>query len=1029
MANDGSVSVIIQQQAIDNIAKANKALEQSLKLILDINKASRGGSASGTSPADAEKVNAANRAATQRLKIADQTLVMQKKLLQSEINLKNALSKENAELEKNRFELQRRKSILRDEIKANSALVGAYEKLTLKLKKLKKDYKDVAAAEGVASKGARKLKVDLDKLDKQVRRVEQSAGEFGRTVGNYPKQMGAAVRGFRALASALGVVGGLFLAIRIARDTFNRIRQFDKAMQNIAGILGTTRKELVGLEKEIIKVAGSSIKTSNEVAELAEALITLGKSKSEVIGLLQSVNDLSVGLEATSEEAGQLLIKTLNAFGQGSEEANRFAQIIAKMRTSTALDFEQIKDSLSFVAPTAKALGLTFEETGALLGVLVDNGIRASRAGRLLSSSFARLNQKGITFKESLDLINESTNKTKTATELYGVQSFTLGLILSDNIDKTAALTKEFENAEGTLDSLINQQLKSLDAQLKILDSTWEKFILNIEKGDGAMSKFFKSQITQIIDIINVFDRWNKTQEDLFDEAKTRGYNDRMKNARDNYELFISGLSEDIDKPTFLDELNFDLERTVDNTQIIIGWRKTLKDIEEELSNSFLGFNKKELEARQANAKAVLLELNLKQGNRDALIELIESQKELNKVTPGGGGEDVSGNDAVKKVIEGTVAAMKEQISTMTTLRDSTATTKEEYDALTRQIELAKKALEDFQRVAPPIAAGKTPELSAIIGGITGNVDTPRAPNVRVAANAGNLGVAQDINEVLDSQALDSSLQVFDQLSDIGNMLLDGKIALIDAEIQAEEDKYTRLFELAQGNENQQRLLAIEREENLQKLEEKRKKEQKKQAIFNKAVALADIGIKLAQTIAAINLAAANLNAVSLGTAGTIFAAVQIPLAIGIAAAQTAAVLATPIPQFAKGGTMDHDGLAVVGDGGRKEVIKNPDGSIQVTPSTSTLVNLKKGAEIFPSIEDAPSDITDKIYSATVMASLSINNSQMKGYLETQKIFNDKLLDAMLENTKAVKKSKSNVYLKQQRVDMQQELFKLKYLS
>jgi hypothetical protein len=156
-----------------------------------------------------------------------------------------------------------------------------------------------------------------------------------------------------------------------------------------------------------------------------------------------------------------------------------------------------------------------------------------------------------------------------------------------------------------------------------------------------------------------------------------------------------------------------------------------------------------------------------------------------------------------------------------------------------------------------------------------------------------------------------------------------------------------------------------------------------------------------------------------------------IPLIIATGALQAATVLATPIPQFAEGGTMGHDGVALVGDGGRKEVIKNPDGSIQVTPATDTLVNLKKGAEIFPSIDafnqDSNFDISDKIYSATVMASLSINNDKITSYLETQKVFNDNLLNEMIRNTDAIKKQKLRSTHNSQRIDIADEIYKMRY--
>jgi hypothetical protein len=980
MANDGSVDIIIQKQAIDNIAVANAALEKTLKLILEVNDASRKGASSGGSPNSAEKINKANQASIQRLKLADQTLVMQKKLVQSEINLKNALSQENKEIEKNRFELQRRKAILKDEIKINSSLVGAYEKLTLKLKKLKKDYKDVAASEGLASKNAKRLRLEVQKLDGQLKRVDKSAGDFQRNVGNYPKQMGAAIRGLKALGSALGVVGGLFLAIRIGRDTFDRIRQFDKVMRNLTGILGVTRKELAGLEKEIIKVAGSSIKTSNEVAELAETLITLGKTKEEVVELLKPVNDLSIGLQATSQEAGELLIQTLNAFGKGSDEAQRFADIIAKMRTSTALDFERIKDSLGFVAPTAKALNLTLEETGAMLGILVDNGIKASRAGRLLSSSFARLNSRGIELEDALERIRNSTNKAKTATDLFGVQSFTLGLILADNKKSVADLTKEFENSKGTLKTLTDEQLKSLDAQLKILDSTWEKFILNVDKGDGALSRFTKSTVSIAAGVIT-----------MMDEVST---------ASDGFFSFFVNLRTVMNAGGLISLMGDNIEAAALKERI---------SLTEELTDLLLEQDK--AKGITESISKIKIKNELDQLNNDQLRERLKLLKELDKADPDGGG----GVGATKKTID----FYKKLISETKALIKSTATSKEEFDKYTKTIleaEAALQALEMRMRgissLTIPVSGGTPTTINPISSGLSVGTDLQgRRVGGGEEIDREALFAAQKAERDME---LSLATDVGFQLVELGNTLFDHKIAAIDEEIRAEEDKYAILFALAEGDAEQTRLLAIQREEDIQKLEKKRREEQKKQAIFNKAQALVDIAIN---TAIAISKVSPN--------------PVLIALTAALGAAQAATVLATPIPQFAEGGTMGHDGVALVGDGGRKEVIKNPDGSIQVTPSTDTLVNLKKGAEIFPSIDafnqDGNFDISDKIYSATVMASLSINNDKITSYLETQKVFNDNLLNEMIRNTDAIKKQKLSVRNHSQRIDISDELFKRQY--
>ena len=788
MANDGSVDVLIQKQAIENVAIANKALELTLKNILAINEASRKGAAgSDNNPQSAEKINKANQASIKRLELADQTLVMRKKLIQSEKALGNAMTAENAKIVQNRTEIARRNKIVKEATKINSALTGAYEKLSLKLNQLRRRYKDVAITEGTASKGAIRLRKELEKLDSRLKKVDASAGQFQRNVGNYPKQMGAAVRGLMALGRALGVVGGLFLAIRVARDTFDRIRQFDKAMQNIAGIIGTTRKELKSLERTIIEVSGSSVRTSNQVAELAETLITLGKTKSEVEDLLGPVNDLSIGLEATSQEAGELLIQTLNAFGQGSEEAQRFADIIAKMRTSTALDFERIKDSLAFVAPTAKALGLTLEETGALLGVLVDNGIKAARAGRLLSSSFARLNARGITFKESLDLINKSTDKTKTATELYGVQSFTLGLILSDNIEKTAKLTKEFENAEGALKTLTDEQLKSLDAQLKILDSTWEKFILNVDNGNGAISRFILTMVTFSTGMITLFDSISQVSDGFFDFFINLQRVAQGQAASIVGEAITKRALEE--RKGLLDELSALMQEDFETRGLIIPQEKIMGDL--------LLLNNKALKDR---------------------IKLFEKLPEGGDGGDGGGSD--GGGDDVRKVIEGTVEAMKLQIAALIKVRTETANTEQKYGDLTIQIDAATKAMEDFIKASSRQVGVLAPSVptSGVIpltGGIsTPSIDETPPTTAATAPTSGRAKASGAIDDFLGSDTFNSSLDAFNAVTDLGNMLFDSKIALIDAEIQAESDKYALLIAMAEGDAEQQRLLVIEEEKN-----------------------------------------------------------------------------------------------------------------------------------------------------------------------------------------------------------------------
>ena len=227
------------------------------------------------------------------------------------------------------------------------------------------------------------------------------------------------------------------------------------------------------------------------------------------------------------------MIQTLNAFGKSSDSAQEYADIIAKIRSSTALDFERIKDALGFLAPTANAAGISFEQTGAVLGTLVDNGIKAARAGRLMSSSFLKLADQGLTLEAALLQLNEVQTTTsdelillRKSSELFGKESAALGLILASNIDKVEGYTKSFEDAGGTLDDLTSKQLESLDSKIKILNSTWEDFVLGIESGEGAIASLTKNLIQGGIAIIDFFNKVNnlgRNTMDFFEEGVETG--------------------------------------------------------------------------------------------------------------------------------------------------------------------------------------------------------------------------------------------------------------------------------------------------------------------------------------------------------------------------------------------------------------------------------------------------------------------------------------------------------------------------
>lgn len=194
----------------------------------------------------------------------------------------------------------------------------------------------------------------------------------------------------------------------------------------------------------------------------------------------------------------------------------------------------------------------------------------------------------------------------------------------------------------------------------------------------------------------------------------------------------------------------------------------------------------------------------------------------------------------------------------------------------------------------------------------------------------------------------------YSAMKSITNSMFERRIQNIDSEIEKiEEQKNAEIEAITQSGlsneEMEARKMAIEARAAAQtdRLEKQKKKTQKQQAITQKATALMEVAV---DTVKGVAKAVAE-SPLTFGMPWSAFVAAT-------GALQAAVIAAQPIPKYAKG-TEDHPGgLAIVGDGGQKEVAILPDGGYYVTPSIPTLVDLPKGTEVLPSVNEALMSIT-----------------------------------------------------------------------
>ena len=183
--------------------------------------------------------------------------------------------------------------------------------------------------------------------------------------------------------------------------------------------------------------------------------------------------------------------------------------------------------------------------------------------------------------------------------------------------------------------------------------------------------------------------------------------------------------------------------------------------------------------------------------------------------------------------------------------------------------------------------------------------------------------------------------------ADLGTAIFERKMEEVEAEQDANDEAYDREVERIEKLEENGAISTEEAEARKRAAKDKTAKKnaelEKKKAALQEKQAKFDKANNIIQTIMAISLAIMKAWTNPFAAPGII------PLIIAQGAVSLATIIAQPIPKYAKG-TKDHPGgLAIVGDGGKKEGIVTNNG-LFITPDKPTLVDLPAHAQVIPDL-------------------------------------------------------------------------------
>ena len=344
-------------------------------------------------------------------------------------------------------------------------------------------------------------KKELRDIAKQAARSAELANG---TYGSIGQKISEGLRGAEPAFSGLE---------RAAEASFTAIKA-GAAMSAAALSAITTASVAAGsnFEEQMSTVQAISMASGDEVERLNEKAKELGKStKFSASEVGQGFEYMAMAGWKTGEELGavsDIVTDAMTAFGLGSDQAGRFADVLAAASSNANTNVSMMGETFRYVAPVAGALGYEIEDTAVAIGLMANSGIKASQAGTALRSMFSRLSKPTAEVQSAMEALNLSltdkegnmksflelqkdmragfagmadVQKAEVAAKLAGQEAMSGILAIANSSDADfEKLTEAINNSAGAAEKMSEIRLDNLKGDLTIMRSAAEGFGIDL---------------------------------------------------------------------------------------------------------------------------------------------------------------------------------------------------------------------------------------------------------------------------------------------------------------------------------------------------------------------------------------------------------------------------------------------------------------------------------------------------------------------------------------------------------------------
>jgi TP901 family phage tail tape measure protein len=321
-------------------------------------------------------------------------------------------------------------------------------------------------------------------------------------------------------AQVVAATAAIGAPVAFATKTF---ADFDDAMRAVGAVSQATAAELQSMT-DVAKMLGATTSfTAVQVAQLMTELGRAGFKPDQVNAMTGAVMDLARATGTDATLASGIMAASIRQFSLGADDATRVADVLTKAANATFNSVESLGEALKYAGPVAAELGLSLEDTVAILGTLGNVGIQGSEAGTSLRrlgvisaatgeklKDIFNINNVDATgeLKPLVQIMDEigkaienlpAADKVTKMNEAFGLLGITSASVLARTAGSTADLARELKNAEGTASKAAKSMDSGLGGAFRIILSAVEGLQIALGKALSGSIQAVTNSITSLI--------------------------------------------------------------------------------------------------------------------------------------------------------------------------------------------------------------------------------------------------------------------------------------------------------------------------------------------------------------------------------------------------------------------------------------------------------------------------------------------------------------------------------------------------